>query len=874
MLRCYASALCTGAADRAWVGTEAPWSVIRLGCRRTVDPVDNFCGAGPYIFRSILLFCLTIIALFKFSLAVAADPPSTQERMFEWTVESQKAYRDPFNDVDVDVVFDRAGESWRVPAFWRGGQRWSVRFTPPIDGEYAYHLECTDRSNPDLNGHAGRVTMLPYRGPNDLLRHGLLRVSITGRYFEHLDGVPFYWLGDTWWTELSDRISWEDFQRLTRDRKTKGFTVVQIVAGLVPSEEQAPEDPGFHNEGGDVWDSGFQRINPQYFDYADRRILHLLDAGIVPAIVGGWNPVLGQMGVSKMKQHWRYIVARYGAYPAFWIVGGEVMDPPPSVADRYPKAIRAFVTPGWTEIARYVRSIDPYHHPLTVHEPSPPYDTALQDETLTDFDLVQSGHYGWASIGVEVSQLNQHYSRTLVTKPVVEGEIGYEKLGETHFEDFQRAAFWLSMLNGAAGHTYGANGTWEAYSGDKPLHRYRDSFVSWEEGMNLPGSYQIGLNSKLLRQYPWWRFTPHPEWVNPRGTTLLEPHDQLNGFAYGTYEPCGDCDPGDRVKRLESTYVAQEWKERDGTFRLPYAAGIPGEVRFIYIPAIGLFPPDAPTIEGLESEVRYHAFWWEVSTGTRIDLGAIEHPKPGLLLFDSGDAVKRTHAWNLYSVDTLADNKDGQTNALGPFTVVAALKSVKETNMVATVQVKNNLSAGLVLRFRDRNNYVAAFYSAEQRKLFIVERIKGVDSRRLGATATDGMGAPFRLSAEVRDGRAAASIQDGHHAYPTPIINLTEDPAAGGVGVFDEERTVKDRYGHFQARRSPSLVRDEGLDRSLDDASGVHRGDLRGRGMDVDGYRVPGWDSFGLSKSLLLDAYRPDRLPTAGDWVLVLERQR
>src|SRR5258708_32232271 len=155
--------------------------------------------------------------------------------------------------------------------------------------------------------------------------------------------------------------------------------------------------------------------------------------------------------------------------------------------------------------------------------------------------------------------------------------MGYETLGGTHFEDFQRTAFWLSMLNGAAGNTYGAIGVFEAYTGDKPLHRNRWSFLSWQEGMNLPGSYQVGLGAKLLRQYQWWRFAPHPEWVTPRGTTLLEPHAQINGFVFGGYNSCEDCEPGDRVVELESSYVSAEWKARKGTFRLPYAAGIPRE---------------------------------------------------------------------------------------------------------------------------------------------------------------------------------------------------------------------------------------------------------------------------------------------------------
>src|SRR4029079_1984184 len=129
-----------------------------------------------------------------------------------------------------------------------------VRFAPPSSGEYTYRLQSTDAGNPDLNGKNGRGRISRYTGPNELLRHGALRVSANRRYFEHADGTPFYWLGDTWWSGLSTRLPWKGFQTLTADRKAKGFTVVQIVAGLIPTEEQAPSDPGYCNEGGCVWD--------------------------------------------------------------------------------------------------------------------------------------------------------------------------------------------------------------------------------------------------------------------------------------------------------------------------------------------------------------------------------------------------------------------------------------------------------------------------------------------------------------------------------------------------------------------------------------------------------------------------------------------
>src|SRR3982074_1864911 len=99
---------------------------------------------------------LCLVILVQLAAGRAAQPPTSQNRAFEWTFESQKTYADPFNDLDVDVIFSRGGESSRVPTFWRGGSKWTVRFAPPTPGEYTYRLESTNQSDPDLMGHEGR----------------------------------------------------------------------------------------------------------------------------------------------------------------------------------------------------------------------------------------------------------------------------------------------------------------------------------------------------------------------------------------------------------------------------------------------------------------------------------------------------------------------------------------------------------------------------------------------------------------------------------------------------------------------------------------------------------------------------------------------
>lgn len=826
----------------------------------------TFAGSRRWL-RSVAICVLVLHLALAWGIVSAAARPSTEyERVIEWTIESKKIYADPFNDVDVDVIFSKDGQSWRVPTFWRGVQRWTVRFAPPAPGEYSYRLESTDSNNPDLNGPSGRVGVTVYKGRNRLFRHGALRVSASGRYFEFADGTPFFWLGDTWWHGLSDRLNWRGFQKLAADRKSKGFTLVQLVAGLVPFEESGPADPGFRNEGGQVWENGYARINPRYFDYADRRISHLLDLEMVPAIFGGWNQVLPGIGVRKMEQHWRYLIARYGAYPVFWVVGGELFDPPLQVASRLPEFARPSVPGGWTAVANYIRAVDPYRHPLTAHEGPPPLDFPVQDESLLDFDMIQSNHGGWPSIGVEVAQINMHYARTAVTKPIVQGEIGYEKLGETHFEDFQRVAFWLSMLNGGAGHTYGANGTWEAYTADKPLHRIRWSFINWEEGMNLPGSYQVGLGAKLLRQYRWWCFAPHPEWVTPAGTTVLEPQKDINGF---------NSDPGWSVlgsaanlaEAVETLWenmnpAGSVWTARSGNFRRPYAAGIPGEVRFIYIPPkVRLTRIIAPTVLRLEPSISYHAYFWEPSTGTRIDLGNVRRPDLGEIIFS--ESFGKENISGRWAPEESSGN--GQP--------LLVLNDLHETDVVASVKSRRDTELAIILRYQDANNYVGALYSATDSALYLFTRRNGVTGRPIGRTPLKLRRSAIKLAAEVRGTKGTASITDGEQTFTTPIVEVGS-PTTGSVGIQYQNEGAWQQFESFEVRRSPAAIEIGHLWRRLYDAKGNYRGEMSGPGLDLPERKEAGWDAFGRDRNLLLDSWRPERLPAAGDWLLVLETKK
>jgi len=438
----------------------------------------------------------------------------------ELTLTASRNYTDPFNEVTPDVVFiDPHGQELRVPAFWAGKNLWKVRYASPVVGTHRFRsvgMESLDRG---LHGVTGKVEVGHYRGQNPLYAHGPLQVSAHRRYLEHLDGTPFFWLGDTWWMGLCHRLRWpEDFKKLAADRKEKGFNVIQIVAGLYP--DMHPFDPRGANEAGYPWETNYARIRPEYFDAADERLSYLVGQGFTPCIVGAWGYFMPWMGVEKAKQHWRYLIARYGALPVVWCAAGEA-NLPWYLAKGFPYDDRRQVK-DWTDVMRYIRETDPFHRPLTIHPTGIgrlSARNATEDPALLDFDMLQTPHGQRGAVPPTVRTVRESYADKPVM-PVINGEAAYEMLGDTLPTRWTRQMFWLCLMNGAAGHTYGANGIWQVNRrgqphGPSPHHNGGVGYgkIPWDEAMHLPGSRQVALGKTLLEQYAWQNFQPHPEWA-------------------------------------------------------------------------------------------------------------------------------------------------------------------------------------------------------------------------------------------------------------------------------------------------------------------------------------------------------------------------
>lgn len=672
--------------------------------------------------------------------------------IIEIEFETIKLYENPFMDVILDVEFtEPMGEKKIVPAFWAGVNQWIVRYTSSQIGIHSYCSLCNFDDDSGLNNIKGEIEIQQYYGDNPLYKHGALKVNQDQRHFEHRDSTPFLWLADTWWKALSKRLTWDGFQELCGDRIAKGFNAVQIVCGPYPDEKAF--DPGWANEGGMPYENReYTIINPEYFNYADRRISLLVKTGLMPVLVGAWGRAdcdsMKVAGVEGLKRHWRHLIARYGAYPLVWVPGGEI-----GTEAKYGEG-------PWGEIITYIKELDPYQRLITSHEGG---ERAIHNKPpLLDFMMVGGSHFdptGTATLSTFISKYNQK-----PTMPVLCGETGYEGHMQRAFEDVQRYVFWMYMLNGGAGHTYGAAGMHHmGVEGDPGLNPVWDH-TTWQQAKEFNGAKQVGIGRRLLEEYPWQKFEPHPEWSD------------------------ADC----------------------------FSAGIPKKVRMIFRSNRSVYDWSGPRLKELEVGIVYKAFYFDPSTGRRFDIKPIkrvmDYDCPS---FYHGDDVMIKDQL-LVSNDDIWENIGRQTLEIEPpagvatekgkicaTNMVSVIKTMNEKDVLISVDASNNAQAGIVLRFQDLDNYIVALYNPIFKAIYILERHNGgwapFFSYRipyLGIVDTPNIGSNFTLSTSISNEYASIQIDDGQNKYCSPAVKI-KNLDSGKVGLWRTDIGITQIYSNF-----------------------------------------------------------------------------
>jgi hypothetical protein len=209
---------------------------------------------------------------------------------------------------------------------------------------------------------------------------------------------------------------------------------------------------------------------------------------------------------------------------------------------------------------------------------------SVDDQGVLDFDMLQTGHSGGNSYAKTIDHVTGELVRS-PRMPVLVGEVNYEGILDASRQEVQRFVFWSCILNGAGGHTYGANGIWQVNTARQPYgpSPYGGCWGGppWNVAAELPGSEQLGLAKQLLTRYEWWRLEAHPEWA--------EPH----------------------------------WSKDN--YELPYAAGIPARLRIVFIPVIFT----RLKIRNLESGVSYRAFFFDPRKGEDQPIGDVASDAQG-----------------------------------------------------------------------------------------------------------------------------------------------------------------------------------------------------------------------------------------------------
>jgi len=684
------------------------------------------------------------------SLGMAAE----QWAVFETSFTSLEDYENPFMDVQMDVVFEKDGTELKQPAFWNGGKRWTVRFAFPETGTFTYRVESND---PSLNGKTGKVSVQKYKGNNPLIKHGHLRVSENRRYFEHADGTPFFWMGDTWWKCLSKRLSFDEFKELTDDRAKKGFSLAQIVCGPYPDEDFYTD--WWDNEGGKPYlNRDFTKVNLEYFKYADQRFEYMVQSGIVPAIVGAWGredcDAMKHLGVEGMKRHWRNLIARYGAYPTVWIIGGEAGGPL------------------WKEVALYVRATDPYDRPTTVH-PLTGGKSVVEyvGKDSVNFDFLQTGH---GRVGEDIRAIN-NLKRIYNTKPIMPiliGEHSYEEHMKGGPPYTQRYVFWGSVLNGAAGLTYGAAGIWHAGIEGFPASVNTYDFTTWRQGMNYPGAEQVGLNAKFIKKYPWEKFVPHSDWVD---------------------------------KRL-------------------FAAGIPGKIRMVYMPRPPAYRWAGFKVYDLEKDTPYNVFFFDPSTGRTFDRGSVMYVDNKQVVFEDDFSKDTGTRWR----DDGSASKIEEGQLVTQKGALVILEEDLGQYVSVSVDAKSDADAGIIVNYTDKNNYVVGLYSPSQKKMFFHEVIDGDYGEPLGPG--DGpvsrgprvlpkLNKDITLTVTLQNNVATLEIKSGTSTYTTSTEIKTHK--SGKVGLWHYQVGDRQKYDNFKVVDIPN--RKAGIRYLMDSTLNIER---------------------------------------------------
>ena len=538
-------------------------------------------------------------------------------KRYDWhdfALHSAQKHANPYTEVNLIGEFvGPNGKKVLVPGFWDGGNRWSVRFSPALVGDWTWSTRSND---PDLSGQAGAFECVAVDGKERAF-FGVHPGRSYHRHFATREGKPVFPLAlhDSVFNVLPEELransprpavaavsdeaalpaSFAAFQK--RVEAWAGRGVNRFVGGYLLDRDGFAARTQANEGGSPFLNDDLDQLNPEFFHWMDRRISYCNEHGIVPDIGFGWpsDGMFQKYTDVQLRRLWLSVLARYAPMDVSWNLFGDDGEPTALGTDA---RISAF--------AELTRLYDPGRHALTVMQkgrivPGPHViEDAASLGALTGKlpprlagpvpAIIPLPDYPWLDyvtlIGGTTNALDLY---TEFDKPIVvwagDGVTGKR---EAVSADITRRWMWETRMR---------NGYWvgsanSASSAENPEFKMEADCATF------------------FRQTKWWRLAPHPEMLTGKEETPAErrrrkkteeaalaaaghglPSDSALPLA-NAGKPSGPlfllADPG-------KEYVA--YLERGGYMTLDLI-DMPGHVRFVWFnPRTGK-SQEQPDVEG------------------------------------------------------------------------------------------------------------------------------------------------------------------------------------------------------------------------------------------------------------------------------------
>lgn len=162
--------------------------------------------------------------------------------VFQATFEHYGTYDNPYTETQATTTLEGPdGGKYTVPLFWDGDRIWRFRFSPDREGLWRWQTMSQDKG---LDSRSGSFTVVA----SDL-KGGLRPMHQAPHHFEHQDGTPFWFFGDTAWALYTDSEEEKHNRRTALEyvhaRGEQGFNVLH---SMLLSEA------GWGNQGGPPFD--------------------------------------------------------------------------------------------------------------------------------------------------------------------------------------------------------------------------------------------------------------------------------------------------------------------------------------------------------------------------------------------------------------------------------------------------------------------------------------------------------------------------------------------------------------------------------------------------------------------------------------------